>query len=54
MKAFERKEDLVSPPVLQAPKIGKNFRMYIVAQEHIVGAVLTQDDKGKKFLVAYY
>jgi hypothetical protein len=53
-KSFERKEYLVSPPVLRAPKIGKNFMMYIVVQEHVVGVVLTQDDKGKEFSVAYY
>jgi hypothetical protein len=53
-KVFERiKEDLISPPLLRAPKIGKNFRLYIAAQEHVVGAMLMQDDGGKEFSVAY-
>jgi hypothetical protein len=52
-EAFEKiKEYLMSPPVLRAPKVGNLFRMYIAAQEWVIGAVLLQED-GKEFLVAY-
>jgi hypothetical protein len=33
-------EYLVSPPMLQAPKAGNPFKMYIAAQERVIGAVL--------------
>jgi hypothetical protein len=33
------KEYLVNPPVLRAPKIGVDFRLYIAAQEHVIGVV---------------
>jgi hypothetical protein len=36
--AFEKiKGYLSSPPVLKAPKAGKPFRLYIDAQEHVIG-----------------
>jgi hypothetical protein len=47
------KEYLVSPPVLQAPKVGNPFNMYIAAQERVIGAVLLQEEDGKEFPVAY-
>jgi hypothetical protein len=34
------KEYLTTPPVLRASKSGKDFKMYIVAQERMIGAVL--------------
>jgi hypothetical protein len=46
------KEYLVSPSVLRALKDGNPFKMYIVAQEWVIGAVLLQQD-GKEFPVAY-
>jgi hypothetical protein len=53
-EAFEKiKRYLVSPLVLRAPKIGMDFNLYIVAQEHVIGVVLTQEDEGKEFVVAY-
>jgi hypothetical protein len=53
-EAFEKiKEYLVFPPVLRAPKAGNPFKMYIVAQERVIGAVLLQEEDGKEFLVAY-
>jgi hypothetical protein len=39
--------------VLRAPKIGKVFKLYIAAQDHVVGAVLTQEENAKEFPVAY-
>jgi hypothetical protein len=47
------KEYLMSPPVLRAPKAGNPFKMYIAAQEPVLGAVLLQEEDGKEFLVAY-
>jgi hypothetical protein len=47
-EAFERiKEYLSTPLVLKAPQIGKAVRLYVAAQEHVVGAVSMQDDGGK-------
>jgi hypothetical protein len=53
-EAFEKiKENLVSPPVLRALKARNSFKMYIAAQEQVIGAVLLQEEDGKEFLVAY-
>jgi hypothetical protein len=53
-RAFGRiKRYLASPPVLQAPRAGVEFMMYVVAQEHVIGATLTQEVQGKEFVVAY-
>jgi hypothetical protein len=53
-KALKKiKEYLTSQPVLRAPKIGKAFKLYVTAQEHVVGATLMQDEDGKEHVVAY-
>jgi hypothetical protein len=53
-QAFDKiKEYLVTPPVLRAPKAGNPFKMYIAAEEWVIGAVLLQEEDGKEFLVAY-
>jgi hypothetical protein len=53
-EAFEKiKQYLTSPPVLKAPKAGEAFRLYIAAQEHVIGIVLMQQEDGKEFVVAY-
>jgi hypothetical protein len=53
-EAFEKiKEYLVSPPLLQAQKFGNLFKMYIAAQEWVIGAVLLQEEDGKELLVVY-
>ena len=44
---------LTHPPVLRAPKTGVPFKIYVAAQERVMGAVLTQEDNGKEFAVAY-
>jgi hypothetical protein len=52
-EAFKKiKEYLMSPPVLRALKAGNPFKMYIAAQEWVIGAVLLQEEDGKEFLVA--
>jgi hypothetical protein len=40
-EAFEKiKKYLTAPPVLRAPKAGEPFKMYIDAQEHVIGVFL--------------
>jgi hypothetical protein len=43
----------MSPPVLRALKAGNPFKMYIVVEEQVIGAILLQEEDGKEFLVAY-
>jgi hypothetical protein len=53
-EAFNKiKEYLMSPPVLKAPKVGANFKLYISAQRNVIGAVLIQEDGGQEGVVAY-
>jgi hypothetical protein len=53
-EAFEMtKEYLVSPPVLRALKARNPFKMYIVMQEWVIGAIQLQEEDDKEFLVAY-
>jgi hypothetical protein len=53
-EAFEKiKRYLASPPVLCAPKNDKGFKLYIYAQERVIGAALLQEDEGKEYVVAY-
>jgi hypothetical protein len=49
----EIKSYLTSPPVLQVPKSGVPFRLYVVAEPNVIGAVLTQETDGKEYVVAY-
>jgi hypothetical protein len=42
----------VSPLVVRPPKAGNPFKMYIAAQERVIGAVLLQEEDGKEFPVA--
>jgi hypothetical protein len=53
-EAFEKiKKYLMTPPVLRALKAGESFKMYIAAQEHVIGAVLLHERDGKEFPLAY-
>ena len=48
---FEKiKKYLSSPPVLKAPKRGIPFRLYVAAEDKIIGAVLTQETEEKNIL----
>jgi hypothetical protein len=47
----EIKRYLSSPPVLQAPQVGQEFRIYVATQEHVIDTVLVQEDGGKEFIV---
>jgi hypothetical protein len=44
---------LIKPPVLQAPRVGETFRLYIATTHRVIGAVLTQDSTGKEATIAY-
>ena len=53
-EAFEKiKEYLSTPPVLRAPRRGVPFKLYIAAEEEIIRDVLTQEDEGKEYVIAY-
>jgi hypothetical protein len=44
---------LSSAPVLKAPKIGVPFRLYIAAEDKVIGVVLTQETGRKEHVVTY-
>jgi hypothetical protein len=53
-KSFEKlKEYLFNAPVLRAPKVGKACKLYIAAQPCVIGTMLTQEEDGKEFIIAY-
>ena len=53
-EAFEKiKKYLSSPPVLKAPKRGIPFRLYVAAEDKVIGAVLTQETEGKEYVFTY-
>ena len=53
-EAFEKiKIYLSSPPVLKAPRRGVPFRLYVAAEDKVIGAVLTQETKGKEYIITY-
>ena len=42
-----------SPPVLKAPRRGVPFKLYIAAEDKVIGDVLTQEAEGKEYVVTY-
>ena len=42
-----------SPLVLKAPRKGVPFKLYIAAEDKVIGAVLTQETEGKEYVVTY-
>jgi hypothetical protein len=44
---------LSSPPVLKAPRRGVPFRLYVAAEDKIIGAVLTQETERKEYIITY-
>ena len=53
-EAFEKiKKYLSSPPVLKAPKRGIHFRLYVAAEDKVIGAVLTQETEGYEYIITY-
>jgi hypothetical protein len=52
--AFEEiKEYLSTPPVLKAPRNEIPFRLYVAAENDVIGAVLIQEAKGKEYIITY-
>jgi hypothetical protein len=52
-EAFDEiKNYLISPPILQAPKSGIPFKLYVAAEKDAIGGVLTQETEGKEYIVA--
>jgi hypothetical protein len=39
--------------VLKAPQVGVPFRLYIAAEDKVIGAVLMQETEGKEYVVTY-
>ena len=53
-EAFEKiKYYLSSPPILQAPRRGVPFRLYVAAEDKVIGVVLTQETEGKEYIITY-
>jgi ribonuclease HI/transposase InsO family protein len=53
-RAFEEiKRYLSTPPVLRAPTAGIPFRLYLAAEERVIGSVLTQEIDGKEHVITY-
>jgi hypothetical protein len=44
---------LSSPPVLKAPRREVPFKLYVAAEDEIIGAVLTQETEGKEYIITY-
>ena len=44
---------LSSPLVLKAPRRGVPFRLFVAAEDKIIGVVLTQETKGKEYIIIY-
>ena len=54
-KAFERiKEYLLSPPILQPPRMGKPLLLYLSVTEEAMGVVLAQEAEDTKIENAVY
>lgn len=49
----EIKHYLSSPPVLQAPKSGDPFKLYVAAEDGVIGTVLTQKTQSKEHILTY-
>jgi hypothetical protein len=52
--AFDKiKHYLSTSPELRAPKSGEPFRLYIAAQEGVIGAIFTQEFEAKEHIITY-
>jgi hypothetical protein len=47
------KRYLSSPPVMKAPMARISFRLYIAAEDPVIGAILTQVMEGKEHIITY-
>jgi hypothetical protein len=51
---FEKiKEYLSTPPVVKVPLSGVPFRLYVSAENEVIGAILTQEAEGKEHIITY-
>ena len=51
---FEKiKQYLPSPPVLKMPRREVPFRLYVGAEDKVIGAVLTQETEDKEYVITY-
>ena len=39
--------------MLNAPRRGVPFRLYVAAEDKVIGAVLTQETEGKEYIITY-
>jgi hypothetical protein len=39
--------------MVRAPKAGMPFRLYIASEDKVIGAVLTQEEDGKEYIITY-
>jgi hypothetical protein len=47
------KQYLPSSSILKAPRRGVPFRLYVAAEDKVIGAVLTQETEGKEYIITY-
>jgi hypothetical protein len=53
-ESFEKiKNYLSSPLVLKAPRRRVHFRLYVAAEDRVIGAILTQETNGKEYIITY-
>ena len=53
-ETFEKiKQYLSSPPVLKTPRRGVPFRLYVGAEDKIIGVVLTQETEDNEYVITY-
>jgi hypothetical protein len=51
---FEKiKQYFSSTLVLKAPRRGVPFRLYVAAEDKVIGVVLTQETEGKEYIITY-
>jgi hypothetical protein len=44
---------LSTPLILRAPRRGVPFKLYIAAEEKTIRDILTQEDKGREYVITY-
>ncbi|KAG8100366.1 hypothetical protein GUJ93_ZPchr0013g35373 [Zizania palustris] len=42
-----------SPTMVRAPKAGIPFRLYVTAEDNVIGAMLTQEVDGKEYIITF-
>ena len=53
-EAFEKIKIYLSLPlVLKAPRRGVPFKLYVAAEDKIIGAILTQETEDKGYVITY-